>query len=83
MAMCIKVKETKKCEDAAAEEVFDQRKDDVSARLEHLNGIIDSFQPTEKEADQAKIGIMDYILMSLDNVISDVESKMGLKKGES
>ena len=79
MAMNIKVREMKKCEDAAAEEIFDQRKDEASSRIEHLESIVDSFQPTDKEADRAKIALMDYILESLDNVISDVERKLGLK----
>lgn len=72
--------ESKKNEDDAAEDIFEERKDKAAERLGHLESIIDSFQPTEKGADQAKISIMDYILMSLDNVISDVEKKLGLKK---
>lgn len=89
MSMNIKVREvapkgeSRKNEDSAAEDIFAERKDKAAERLEHLEAIIDSLQPTEKEADQAKIGIIDHILMSLDGVISDVESKMGFKKGES
>ena len=78
--MYIKKKyEAKKNEDDAAAEVFDQRKDDTMARLDHLSGIVDSFQPTERTADQAKISLMDYILKGLDTLIGDVEGKLGLK----
>lgn len=75
--------ESKKNEDGAAEDIFEERKDKVAERLEHLEAIVESFQPTEKEADQAKISILDYIMMSLDGVIGDVEAKMGLKKGKA
>lgn len=71
--------EAKKNEDDAAEEVFNQRKDDTAQRIEHLAGIVDSFQPTERTADQAKISLMDYILKGLDTLIGDVEGKLGLK----
>lgn len=89
MSMNIKVREaapkgeSAKNEDGAAEDIFEERRDKVAERLEHLEAIVESFQPTEKEADQAKISIMDYILMSLDNVIGDVEAKLGLKKGKA
>ena len=67
-------------EDEEADDIFVQRKDDAAQRIEHLADIVDSFQPTEKEADQAKLALIDYIRTGLDALISGVEEKMGLKK---
>lgn len=62
------------------EDVFDARKDAAADRLGHLEDIVGSFQPTTKDADQAKLALIDFIVAGLDTIISDVEEKLGLKQ---
>lgn len=63
------------------EDVFEARKDAAGQRLEHLEDILNSFQPTTKDADQSKLSLIDYIVEGLDTIVSGVETRMGLKKG--
>ena len=63
------------------EDIFEARKDAAAQRLEHLEDILNSFQPTTKDADQSKLSLIDYIVEGLDAIVSGVETRMGLKKG--
>ena len=60
----------------SAETVFADRKKDVLARIDYLHGLVDKFNPTNKDHDT--IRDLDYILESLDDVIKDTKDATGL-----
>lgn len=60
----------------SAETVFADRKKDVLDRIDYLRGLVDKFNPTNKDHDT--ISDLDYILDSLDNVIKDTKDATGL-----
>lgn len=63
-----------------AAEIFDERKEAALDSVEHLGTIVDSFQPTDRDADTAKLALIDYIKTGADNLVAAVEEKLGLKK---
>lgn len=63
-----------------AEELFEQRKDAAAESIGRLEGILGGFSSTDKEADAAKLVLIDFIKAGVDNLVSAVEKKLGLKK---
>jgi len=72
----------KKCgkhnEDASAEKVFNTRKLDVLSRIKTLHKMVSEFEPSIDVINHDTISGMDYILESLDNVIKDVKTTIGI-----
>jgi hypothetical protein len=59
-----------------SDSVFNTRKKDLLIRIDYLRGLVDKFNPENK--NHKTISDLDYLLDSLDDVIKDMKERTGL-----